>query len=72
LFDRPKPTAGCSANGRRRRRVKLHLVGDILEYISDARTHEREISCQHVVTEATKRQCKESPFRKIILKYIFM
>jgi hypothetical protein len=24
LFDRPKPTAGCSANGRRRRRIYLY------------------------------------------------
>jgi hypothetical protein len=26
LFDRPKPTAGCSANGRKRRRRNVHLV----------------------------------------------
>jgi hypothetical protein len=25
LFDRPKPTAGCSANGRRRIRVNIYL-----------------------------------------------
>jgi len=37
MFDRPKPTAGCSANGRRRRsrkrsssagREKMERVGD--------------------------------------------
>jgi hypothetical protein len=30
LFDRPKPTVGCSASGRRRRRTvqyNVHLVG---------------------------------------------
>jgi hypothetical protein len=29
LFDRPKPTVGCSANGRRRRRRRriYHIVG---------------------------------------------
>jgi hypothetical protein len=31
LFDRPKPTAGCSANGRRRRTyVSVYKKGDIL------------------------------------------
>jgi len=26
LFDRPKPTVGCSANGRRRKRRRIPLV----------------------------------------------
>ena len=26
LFDRPKPTVGCSANGRRRSQLSLHTV----------------------------------------------
>jgi hypothetical protein len=25
LFDRPKPTVGCSANGRKRRRIRRRL-----------------------------------------------
>ena len=25
MFDRPKPTAGCSANGRRRRRIYIYI-----------------------------------------------
>jgi hypothetical protein len=26
LFDRPKPTVGCSANGRRRRKIDMKVV----------------------------------------------
>jgi len=26
LFDRPKPTAGCSANGRRRSRIIIIII----------------------------------------------
>jgi hypothetical protein len=33
LFDRPKPTAGCSANGRRRRRF-INLVYHMKVFIN--------------------------------------
>jgi hypothetical protein len=33
LFDRPKPTAGCNANGRRRRMSFLHLINLKYKYL---------------------------------------
>jgi hypothetical protein len=32
LFDRPKPTVGCSASGRRRRRYTIYVVYSIKDY----------------------------------------
>jgi len=38
LFDRPKPTAGCSANGRRRRWGNLNARDHFEELGIDERT----------------------------------
>ena len=42
MFDRPKPTVGCSANGRRRRRIiiRRRYVGCFL-FLGGSRGRER-------------------------------
>jgi hypothetical protein len=55
LFDRPKPTVGCSANGRRRRRriiiIRRRIRRSILSYmkLTVLPYLQNEISSEHKV-----------------------